>query len=238
MVTGGSRGIGAAVASRIAQLGHHVLINYAESREAAEQLTRRIHSADGSVSLCKADIGSEEGVTRIERGTLWPGQRIMPQELAQKIGISATPVREALCQLVGRDILVERPREGFYVAPITSGTLRALYAAHGRVIEMLLPHWRMGARFGDRASTYWKLFNAVAASADDDALAGMQHYLAGRLAIARKHEAAHLARGAVASDFAGALRADNHDAALQISRNFHCTCASAAPSIWQQISDR
>ena len=65
VVTGGSRGIGAAVASRIAQLGHHVLINYAESREAAEQLTRRIHSADGSVSLCKADIGSEEGVMRL-----------------------------------------------------------------------------------------------------------------------------------------------------------------------------
>lgn len=65
VVTGGGRGIGAAVSSRIAQLGYHVLINYAEGRESAEELTRRIRSADGRATLCKADIGSEEGVMRL-----------------------------------------------------------------------------------------------------------------------------------------------------------------------------
>lgn len=65
IVTGAGRGIGATVAERIASLGYPVLINYGESRIAAEQVAEGISAAGGSAFLCQADIGSEEGVMRL-----------------------------------------------------------------------------------------------------------------------------------------------------------------------------
>jgi len=177
-------------------------------------------------------------MSRIERGGLRPGERIMPQQLAQRLGTSSTPVREALCQLVGRDILIERHREGFYVASITSTTLRALYAAHGRVVATMLHRWHAGARLAESASNRWRLFSAIAAGVDDDALAGMERYLAGRLAVARKHEATHVVQDTVARDLIPALRAGDATTALEISRDFHQDCEIAASQIWQSMVER
>lgn len=62
VVTGAGRGIGAAIAVRIARCGHPVLINYSADRAAAEALAARIGAAGGRAMLCQADIGSEAGV--------------------------------------------------------------------------------------------------------------------------------------------------------------------------------
>jgi len=62
IVTGGARGIGAAVALKVASLGRHVLINYAENRQAADAVAQRIRQSGGQASTCQADIGSEHGV--------------------------------------------------------------------------------------------------------------------------------------------------------------------------------
>jgi len=176
-------------------------------------------------------------VLQIERGTLRPGKRVMPHDLAYRLGSSTTPVREALCQLVGREILIERPREGFYVAPVTSGALRSLYAAHGHVMEMILLGWRAGMRLGRQTASPWRLFARIAAAVNDDALIGMQRYLAGRLAVARKHEVSHVTWETTAPGLFEALRASDASAASAISRNFHQSCEAAAFQIWQSMSD-
>ena len=62
VVTGGSRGIGAAVATAAAALGHPVLVNYAGDREAAEALVRRIVVDGGQARAVRADVGDESGV--------------------------------------------------------------------------------------------------------------------------------------------------------------------------------
>jgi DNA-binding GntR family transcriptional regulator len=175
---------------------------------------------------------------RIEGGRLRPGERIVPKEIALKLGTSNIPVREAFYQLVGREILVERYGDGFFAATITSATLRALYAAHGQVIETLLHRWHTGVRLTGRFSNPWRLFDAIAARADDDALAGVQRYLAGRLALARKHEAVYVASDTATRELAAALRAGDAATALETSRTFHQACDAAAFRIWQLMSDR
>jgi DNA-binding GntR family transcriptional regulator len=174
---------------------------------------------------------------RIEEGRLRPGDRIVPREIALKFGISDIPVREAFCQLVGREILVERHGEGFFAATVSSATLRALYVAHGSGIEALLTRWRAGARLAGRPRNPWHLFEAIARRVDDDALAGMQRYLAGRLTLARKHEAVQIACDATVRALAAALRNDDTAAAIETSRQFHRACEASAFQIWLLMSD-
>jgi 3-oxoacyl-[acyl-carrier protein] reductase len=56
LVTGGSRGIGAAIATALARAGHPVYLNYRSNAEAAEATRRGIEAAGGTVVLCPFDV--------------------------------------------------------------------------------------------------------------------------------------------------------------------------------------
>jgi 3-oxoacyl-[acyl-carrier protein] reductase len=56
IVTGASRGIGAAIAERLAAAGIAVVVNYTRSREAAEQAVARIEAAGGRALAVPGDI--------------------------------------------------------------------------------------------------------------------------------------------------------------------------------------
>ncbi|EJZ21055.1 SDR family oxidoreductase [Rhizobium sp. Pop5] len=57
LVTGGSRGIGAAVARLAARQGWRVAVNYASSREAAEAVVAAITEAGGEAVAIEGDVG-------------------------------------------------------------------------------------------------------------------------------------------------------------------------------------
>lgn len=65
LVTGGSRGIGAAVALAAASEGWRVAVNYASNRDAAEDVVRRIAEAGGTAVSVEGNVGREEGVRAI-----------------------------------------------------------------------------------------------------------------------------------------------------------------------------
>lgn len=56
LVTGGSRGIGRAICLKMAGLGHHVLINYKNSKEEAEQTLRQVMDGGGSGELIQFNV--------------------------------------------------------------------------------------------------------------------------------------------------------------------------------------
>jgi 3-oxoacyl-[acyl-carrier protein] reductase len=65
IVTGASRGIGAAVAERLARDGFAVVINYSGDATPAEALVRRIEQAGGRALAAKADVSDSDAVRRM-----------------------------------------------------------------------------------------------------------------------------------------------------------------------------
>ncbi len=65
LVTGSSRGIGRAIADRLARDGATVVINYVRSKVAAEQAVEAIESAGGRAVAIQADISNVADVRRL-----------------------------------------------------------------------------------------------------------------------------------------------------------------------------
>ena len=65
LVTGGSRGIGAATAVLAARNGYDVAINYAGNLEAAQMVGRSVESFGRRALLIQGDVANEEDVMRI-----------------------------------------------------------------------------------------------------------------------------------------------------------------------------
>ena len=65
IVTGASRGIGAAIASTLAGAGYAVCINYLRDEEAAERVVAEIVGAGGTARAVQADIPAPDDIARL-----------------------------------------------------------------------------------------------------------------------------------------------------------------------------
>lgn len=66
-------------------------------------------------------------LTQIEEGVLPPGTRLREAELAERFGISRTPVREALKRLELQGLIVHQPHHGAVVATLDYAEVGELY---------------------------------------------------------------------------------------------------------------
>jgi len=62
IVTGGGRGIGAAVSRLLARRGHAVCVNYASDRASAQRVAEEITKEGGAAVACQADVADESAV--------------------------------------------------------------------------------------------------------------------------------------------------------------------------------
>jgi 3-oxoacyl-[acyl-carrier protein] reductase len=70
LVTGASRGIGAAIAQELAAAGATVVVNYASSPEAAEAVVAAIQAAGGQAWAHQANVADEEQVEALVKAVL------------------------------------------------------------------------------------------------------------------------------------------------------------------------
>jgi len=62
LVTGGSRGIGRAIALKLAEEGANIIINFLRHQEAAEKTAEEVRAKGVNCRLIRANVGDEEKV--------------------------------------------------------------------------------------------------------------------------------------------------------------------------------
>lgn len=65
LVTGGSRGLGRAMAIRLAEAGHRLAVNYANNADAAEKVVAEIEERGGEAVSLQADVSQGDEVERL-----------------------------------------------------------------------------------------------------------------------------------------------------------------------------
>lgn len=71
-------------------------------------------------------------------GRLRPGSRLRLQDLAKSLGVSTTPIREALLVLEKEGLLESEQHRGFRVKRITEQDVRDIYELHATVASLLV----------------------------------------------------------------------------------------------------
>lgn len=80
-----------------------------------------------------ADKLGEVLAEAILAGEFAPGAQLDEQQLAERFGVSRTPVRETLHQLAMTGLIEIRPRRGAFVARVTPAQLEELFVAMGEL---------------------------------------------------------------------------------------------------------
>lgn len=86
LITGGSRGIGAAIAERFASVGMNVVIHYLQSHESANEVARKCISYGSKVLTLTADLRSREEIIKMKEKL--ESHHMMPDILVNNAGIT------------------------------------------------------------------------------------------------------------------------------------------------------
>ena len=104
LITGASRGIGAATARRFARSGYQVCVNYYQSRQAAEQLCAALGNDSFPV---QADVGDPDQVRALFRTALERMGHLDTLVCNAGIGIPATLTQDTTDEVWGRIMAVD-----------------------------------------------------------------------------------------------------------------------------------
>jgi DNA-binding GntR family transcriptional regulator len=80
------------------------------------------------LSRLKRERASDEAYEALRNGILGrmfkPGERLQVEEIADQLGVSLTPVRQAIQSLAAEGLIDIRPRSGTYVAQLSARDIR------------------------------------------------------------------------------------------------------------------
>ncbi len=79
---------------------------------------------------------------RLRTGALAPGARITAKDFAEELGLSPTPVREAMARLSGERLLEERRGDGFFARTLTAADIEDLYRLSQAILLQALEEAR------------------------------------------------------------------------------------------------
>lgn len=140
LVTGASRGIGAAIAARLARDGFDIALNYRSNHEAAEAVAGQVRAAGRQAWLLPFDVSEREAA----RGAL---ERMLEERgTPYAVVVNAGITRDGLFGMLGDedwDQVIDTSLGGFFnvVRPVVRALLKA---RTGRVVTMASVSGQMG----------------------------------------------------------------------------------------------
>jgi DNA-binding GntR family transcriptional regulator len=110
-----------------------------------------------------AERVKQDLLQRIMSGELRPGARLVELQIARELNTSQGPVREALCELEGLELVVTEPYKGSRVREVTPDDIREAYMVRATLEhlagQLAAPH------FKDSVATLKKAATAIFAAA-------------------------------------------------------------------------
>jgi DNA-binding GntR family transcriptional regulator len=83
--------------------------------------------------------------------TLVPGQLLQIGVLADELGVSTTPVREALTRLAAERMIMSVPKRGFFARTPSEDDILGLYSVNQAILDAAIGRWPPGDEGGSRA---------------------------------------------------------------------------------------
>jgi DNA-binding GntR family transcriptional regulator len=115
--------------------------------------------------------------TRIMSGEVRPGDFIRLDETAASLGVSVTPVREALLTLRGEGLVDLVPRRGYLVSPMSRQDVEDIFWLQAtlskRIVDRALTHFDQEGL--DLHETFVDAFEAAAVAGDSDGVVRSQY---------------------------------------------------------------
>jgi len=108
-------------------------------------------SLNGGRAIMAHDAAVETIRDRIAHRVLRPGDQVRQQSLADELGVSVVPVREALNTLQAEGLLVYRPHRGYFVAEFDLADLEEAYEIRGLLEDAAVAHGVPELRSADLA---------------------------------------------------------------------------------------
>jgi 3-oxoacyl-[acyl-carrier protein] reductase len=132
LITGASRGIGAAIATTLASQGHHVVINYLANEDAAAGVLHTIHESGGTGELLQFDVRDPEAVSASLESLL--GKELSIDVLVNNAGVSADGAFPTIKPSQWDDV-IRTTLDGFYnvTRPLVMPMVRRRF---GRIINI------------------------------------------------------------------------------------------------------
>ena len=99
----------------------------ADPRPFRQPALRAAAAADSPETTSRSELVYRQLRAALASGALKPGQRVMEVEVAERLPVSRTPVRDALRRLESEGLLTLEPRTGLVVASISRQAMLELY---------------------------------------------------------------------------------------------------------------
>lgn len=135
IVTGGSRGIGKAIALKLATLGYHVIINYQSNDSEASKTKEEIVSSGGKATLLKFDVSNKSKVESSLTGWLNQNPEAYIEILVNNAGIKDDVLMMWMTDQQWDSVIDTNLNSFFYVTRTILNKM--LMQKYGRIINMV-----------------------------------------------------------------------------------------------------
>lgn len=132
LVTGASKGIGAAIARELAEDGFHLWLNYRSDHQAAEQVVKEITSNGGECTLLPFDVADAEAVAAALEPLL---ENQVPAVLVNNAGFARDGIMALMSQRDWDDVLAVHLGGFFNVTRLV--VARMLKKRRGRIVNIV-----------------------------------------------------------------------------------------------------
>ena len=135
LITGGSRGIGRAICTRMATLGYHIIINYKSNTEEAEKTLSLIKQAGGEGELLQFDVADKNQVQQVLGNWIAANEEKYLEVLVNNAGIRDDSLMAWMADEQWDNVLKTNLDSFFYVTRLVLNSMLA--RKYGRIVNVV-----------------------------------------------------------------------------------------------------